>query len=344
MKWKIAVCMFVILFLTSCSKNSNFYTPQDGIGMNYNNISSYNDFWLTNDSFCYLNNSLIQEYVLVNESSKTKIGTNNGYGFGKIQKYKDRIYMLNECRAIDDYNSEYELKLFDIKSGKTFSICSIRNCDNFFILNDVLYYLEYKWTEKGRSLALKEYVFDSCQENTIANDVLSFGVVEDSVFYVVGKNDAITIFEYDNELESSIECGKFALEIIGACEIKNSLKVSYTPKCLLFSWVDYKTETSIVLKYSFKDGILNKMHIEGCIDGFISYNEFSYFIVYYEQQSNSKLYKFDNTTNEITQIAHIVGEGSLFVGSDDGAYVLENTSGFLKYYFEQGSSRIVCKI
>ena len=344
MKKIVVVCMLLILCFTSCLGNSEFYVTQEGIEMNYNNISSYNDFWLTNDSFCYLNNSLIQEYVLVNESSKTKIGTNNGYGFGKIQKYKDRIYMLNECRAIDDYNSEYELKLFDIKSGKTFSICSIRNCDNFFILNDVLYYLEYKWTEEGRGLTLKEYVFDSCQENTIAKDVLSFGVIKDSVFYVVGKNDMITAFKYNNELEFSIECGKFALENKSVSDIKNSVEVSYTPKCLLLSWVDYKTETSIVLKYSFKDDILSKMHIKGCIDSFISYNEFSYFIVSYEQQPDSKLYKFNNISNEITPIAQIVGEGSLFVGSDDGVYVLENTSGFLKYYFEQGSSRIVCKI
>jgi len=62
--------------------------------MNYNNIANDCGFWLTTDSICYLDDSLVQKYFMVDENSKTAIGMNSGYGFGKIQKYEDKFSLL----------------------------------------------------------------------------------------------------------------------------------------------------------------------------------------------------------------------------------------------------------
>ena len=50
----------------------------------------------------------------------------------------------------------------------------------------------------------------------------------------------------------------------------------------------------------------------------------------------------NNKTDKITEIAKIKDAGSLFVGSDDGAYIFEN-GGPLKYYTESKEPEIVFK-
>ena len=49
----------------------------------------------------------------------------------------------------------------------------------------------------------------------------------------------------------------------------------------------------------------------------------------------------NNKTNEITKITEIQGEGSLFVGSDEGVYVLRNKDNNLVFYSNEGNTQIV---
>ena len=119
------------------------------------------------------------------------------------------------------------------------------------------------------------------------------------------------------------------------------MRASYTQNNILFSWVDYENETSTIFSYSFEQNALSSRKIEGYIDGFASYNANSYFIIYSEKSKNSELYMLNNKTNEITKITEIQGEGSLFVGSDEGVYVLRNKDNNLVFYSNEGNTQIV---
>ena len=343
---KLIIYLFVficLLRLCSCSTSTTTYEESEKIGMNYNNISNYNGFWLTSDSICYLDGSIIPKYYLIDKNAKTKICMSSGYGSGKIQRYDNKIYILDEVDFVNECNSKFKLKVYDVNLKETTTIFSIKNCDNFLVLDGDIYYLEYSWENNVRVLTLKKYSDNLNKYDTIKNGILSFGVIKNNIFYIAEEENNIVIFRYDNETKSAIRSGEFSLESINAKNFTDNVRVSYTDDYLLFSWIDYKSEKSEILKYSFKNNTLNNITVEGYIDGFISYDNCSYFIISYERSNNSELYKFNNDTNEIFKIAKFLGEGCLFVGSDKGAYVLEYNSNVLKYYSDQGNSQIICK-
>ena len=53
------------------------------------------------------------------------------------------------------------------------------------------------------------------------------------------------------------------------------------------------------------------------------------------------LQELNNKTEEITKITEIHGEGSLFVGSDEGVYVLKNEDSKLMFYSNEGNTQVV---
>lgn len=343
---KIAIVIFsCLLFLCSCSTDSTTYKNQELIAMNYNNITNYCDFWLTTDSICYLEDSLIQKYFMVEKNSKTKIGVNNGYGFGKIQKYEEKIYMLDMVSFINERNSKYELKLYDIDSKTIKKVCSVMNCENFLVLDEVIYYLENSWVDDVPTLTLKKFSIDLEEHTTIRSSVVSFGVIEDSLCYVVKDNNRIVIFKYNAESGASVKCGEFLLDEDNTKMFDgfffNNLRVSYTRNTVFFSSIDYENETSTIFSYSFQQNALSNRKVEGYIEGFVSYNDNSYFIISSEKSNNSELYKLNNKTDEITKITEIQGEGSLFVGSDEGVYVLRNKDNNLVFYSNEGNTQVV---
>lgn len=341
----ILALFYCFMWLCSCSTNAT-YNTQEKIKTNYNNISNYCDFWLTNDSICFLDNSLFQKYYLIEKNSKTKIAANGGYGFGKIQRYDNNIYMLNEVEFLDERNSKYELKCYDINSKTTSKICSVKNCENFLVLDNTIYYLEKTWSNNVLTLKLKKFSFDCKQHITINSDVMSFGVIKNSLCYVIKRKNKIAIYKYSSDSSDSVKCGEFLLEGTDTKTpddfFSNNFKVSYTLDFVLFSWIDYKNETSKILKYSLKNDALSEININGYIDAIVAYDTYSYFITSLEKSENSELFKLENDANKIIKIAKFSGKGSLFVGSDDGAYVLEYNDYVLNYY-NGGSSHLVYK-
>lgn len=308
--------------------------------MNYNNITNYCNFWMTTDSLCYLEDSLVQNYFLVDKNSKTKVGENKGYGFGKIQRYNEKIYMLNESDHTDEYNSKFELKCYDINTKKAEEICSVKNCYNFLVLDASIYYLEYTWMSDHRKLTLKRFSVDSKEYVTIKDDVVSFGVIDHCLYYIAEENNMMIVFKYDVESKAAVRCGEFSAE---GFDVKNisTLRASYTKSNIFLSWIDYENETSTILRYSFEQNALSNRKIEGYIDGFASYNANSYFIISSEKSKNSELYMLNNKTDEINEITKIQGEGSLFVGSDEGVYVLKNKDNKLAFYSNEGNTQVV---
>ena len=331
----IYLCILMcVCCLSSCDASRMECAPPDGANMNYNNIGFGRDYWLDNDSYCYLSTSLSRVYYIIDEHSKTRIGSNGGYGGGSIQKYGNKIYMLHCVDNVDDYNSTYELKLYDVNFAETTMLTSINNCETFLVLDETVYYLEYSWVNDSKISTLKKYSVDSKKHETIKEKIISFGIKENSVFYLAEENNEISIYKYNAESESSIKQGEFYLDEDYILELQELEAVSYTPDYLLFKIPNYENVTSSkIFKYSFKNNDLISIDFDEFIDNFISYNSYSYFTTYNKNSDISKLYKMDNNTNEIVQLQTIKGLcASLFVCSDNGTYVYEFEDCDLNYY------------
>lgn len=338
---KIAIVVaFCLLFMCSCSTSSDIYENQENINFNYNNISNYAGFWLTTDSICISEHSIFATCFIVDKTSKKKID----FGLGKIQQYGDKIYILEETSSFDD-NRNFRFKLYDINSNKIEKIISVKNWLDFLVLNKSIYYLEENWFDDVYTVSLNKLSLDSKERNTINNNVLSFGVIENSLCYMTKENNKILIFKYDAEEKTSIKYGEFLLE--GAnTELFNdyyyyNVTISYTNNYVFISRVDYEYETTSILRYSFKTSDLSNMTVDGDVNSFVSYDANSYFLNYSETSKNSELFLLNNDTNEFTKIAEFKGMGSLFVGSDKGAYVSKDHDGDLTYYSNEGDSQFV---
>lgn len=338
------ICLLLSLCLCSCSANSVLYSPQEGIEFNYNNISAYNDFWLTNESICYLEDTLIQNYCLVAGSNKKFLCSNSGNGFGKIQNYDSKIYMLDEYKIVDEYNSEYRLKVYNVETDNTTNITTIKNCDNFLVLNEDIFYLQYSWNTSARELSLRKYSVDSDAHTTIYDSVLSFGVIGNDLFYVSEKDNVVSIFQYDAQSDLSVKCGEFTLDAAHVEAFKGYVTVSYTADYVIFICGNYQEVTSTVWTFSLKEKTASVVNQSGCITSFVSYDKCSYFAMYDTQEENvTKIFKMTNGTNETFQIGKIKGDCSLFVGSDAGVYVLQYNENVLTYFTDQNTSKTVCK-
>lgn len=335
----IVLCMSI---LCSCYDGARFI-PQEGIGMNYNNISAYNDFWLTDESVCYLEDNLLQYYCLLDSNKKSIIASNEGFGFGKIQRYGDKIYMLDETASINEKNSLFELKCYDVNTRKIVRLCSMNNCDNYIILGDTVFYLEYKWTDGGRVKSLKKCKIDNNTHVLIEENVISFGVIGNTLFYLAEKSGCISLFKFDVDNECSSCCKELELSIDAMDEHKESVIVCYTTDHLLISLTDYTLQTSQIYVQSLVDDFCSELEVNGCIDQFVSYDKKTYYMISSDESKYSTLYMFDNQQNETFELAQILGQGSMFVGSDAGVYVLEYADNVLKYYSYKQSPQTVCK-
>ena len=341
MKKNLFICLCVLVCvccLSSCSFSALECMPDD-INMNYNNIRNRNGYWLTSDSVCYLSSSLFPTYYCVNKSSRINLGMSGGYGTGSVQRYRNKIYILNQTDFVDERNSVFELKLYDIDSAKTTFLFSINNCEKFLVLDEDIYYSEYNWTNHTRVSTLKRYCIDSNEHEILGEQVLSFGVIDNNVFYLAEENGQIVVSQYNDETKSSIVKGAFSLGAEEIYNLKEYGEVSYTSSYLLFTITDYETEISNVVKYSFESNSLTSIKLDGYSNVFVAYNTCSYFIVYNEDADISELYKLNNNTDEITRLQKISGQCGLFVGSDNGVYVYEHNDCILNYYSDKANSR-----
>ena len=340
MNKKLIFCLLLIFTLCSCSfkPESAKYSTQENISFNYNNIDKAADIWLTNENLCFLKDNLIQNYYLVNENGKKKICSNNGYGFGEIQDYGDKIYMLDLKEDIDEENAYYLLKCYDVKQKTINDIFTIANCSDFFVINDDVFYLQFHWHGDTMEYSLKMYSLTSKTHTTINNQLFSFGVIENEVYYLTEANGTISIFKYDKLANSSVNCGSF--ELNQSVEyFKESAEISYTPNYIMCS-LGWLRDQSIVWNFSLKDKSLNQFNFDGEIMSFISYDECSYFIS--DNEGNTEaIYKFVNNTGETTKIAEFPGYCGLFVGSDSGAYVVEYDTNKIFYCSEKETPKFI---
>ena len=336
---KIAICLLLSVCLCACSAGSGSYVKQDQIELNYNNISAHNDFWLTNESICYLEDNLVQNYYMATENGRSRLCSNGGYGFGIIQQYGNRIYMLDESDYIDEANEDYLLKYYDLDTKKTKEITSSRNCDNYLVLDEIVYYLKYNWTDDARILSLHSYSMDSQAHAEIHASVLSFGVIENSLVYLTEQDGTVSVYRYDQSEGRSDQCGQFSLEIADTVKFREDVIASYTPDYLLLAFVNDADESAIIWKYTFETGTVDEIKLGGFLWDFIAYEEYSYLAL--QEKEISTIFQMENATGDTTKIGEMEGGCSLFVGSDAGVYVLSHNTGKLFYSSKQSEPTLV---
>ena len=278
---------------------------------------------------------------MIDHNKKTSLGFNGGYGVGDIQQYGNEVYMLNMVNNVDERNSTYEIKRYDVDSEKTTILCSINNCRKFFVLNKTIYYSEYTITDDDRILTLKTYSPELNKHETVKESIISFGVIENSVFYLSEENGRIVISQYNNNTKTSHAKGDFFLEQEDIDRFKDFPSVTYAPNYLFFDITNYETEESKTFKYSFASNDLVPLQFDEhtSISLPIPYNAYSYFKIYNENTNVTELYQMNNETNEILQLQTIKGVCSLFVGSDNGVYVYELDNCNINYFSNEPNSK-----
>lgn len=332
----IILCLSVCL--CSCSGNkSTLYSPQETINFNYNNISTKNAFWMTNENLCYLEDYLFQDYYMVTEKEKIRICGNGGDGFGIIQQYGDLLYMLDEKDIIDKNNFHYLLKVYDIKTKKTENITVLKNCDNFLLLNETVFYLQYDWSQNNRKLSLQSYSLDLDTQTTIKNDVLSFGVIDDHLVYATKEKSIVSIFMHDEGNMSSEKIGEFSIESSDDVAFNDDISFCYTSDYVLVEYTDYENASSTIWKYQFATNDVGQVSFDGCINDFISYDKYSYLAISEDENTDINcIYRLSNDSNELFKIGQIDGGCDLFVGSDEGTYALRHQDATFIYFTNQG--------
>lgn len=330
---------------TGCSFSGDklaLYSPQDTINFNYNNISTNNSFWMTNEKICYLEDYLFQFYSMVTEKEKSIICGNGGYGFGTVQQYGNSIYMLDEIKFIDEGNSNYLLKVYDIKTKKTEDITILKNCENYLLLNETVFYLQYDWSKTPRKLSLHSYSPDLDTHTTIRNDVLSFGVIDDRLVYAIKEENIVSIFKYDEGNMSSEKIGEFPIEYSNEIAFSEDVSFCYTSDYVLVEYTDWENDSSTIWKYAFATNDVSQISFDGCINDFISYDKYSYLAIYEDKDTEMNcIYRLSNDSNELLKIGQFDGGCDLFVGSDEGTYALQHNEAAFIYISNEGDLKIV---
>lgn len=344
-KTTLILIICVSFMFTGCSfagDKSALYSPQGTINFNYNNISANNSFWMTNENICYLEDFLYQCYSTVTEKEKSIICANSGYGLGAVQQYGNLIYMLDLNKYIDEYNSIYLLKVYDIKTKKTEEITVLKNCDNYLLLNETVFYLQKDWTQTPRKLSLHSYSPDLDTHTTIRNDVLSFGVIDDHLVYATKEENIVSIFKYDEGNMSSEKIGEFPIECSNDVDFNEYAIICYTSNYVLVEYTDWENDTSTIWKYAFVTNDVSQISFDGCINDFISYDKFSYLAIYEDKDTEMNcIYRLSNDSNELLKIGQFDGGCDLFVGSDEGTYALQHNEAAFIYISNEGDLKIV---
>lgn len=338
----LCLCLLVCLCcLPSCGSSELKSIPPDGATINYNNTVSNNGYWLSSNSVCYLTTPVFHTYsYLIDQDSKTQIKS-LGKSCRAIQRYGSKIYMLTAIDNTDEQNSICELMVYDVDKKETSILTSINNlnpCERFLVLDRTLYYSTYRWNDTAFISTLKKYSIDTQTHETVKDDIISFGVINGSIYYLAKENESVNVCKYSSD-SAHIKQGEFILANDDIETLKQLSDASYTQKYIMFALSDYisESETSRIFKYSFEDNSLKVIEFNGYINNFISYDNRSYFTTHNEMSAVGKLYMIENDTEQITLLQTLNGAYiSIFVCSDNGAYVYEDNG--LNYYSEKANS------
>lgn len=286
---------------------------------------------MNNDSVLFSDGETLQSFCLADKDGKRAIAPNYGKE-GKIQQYEDTVYMLETINNTDQKNSEYLLKSHNLKTQQTVEIMVLKNVCNFFVFKDNVFLKTYKAQDEGMVFYLKRLDLNSKKTEIICDNVMSFGVIEDKITYLVAENEKIKIGQYFAE--------KGTKTVLGAIPLKSGTYNSafdmnyyaFTKDNIIIA-SNSADNTALIHVYSNQTKLVQTLKRENSIISLAAGEGYSYFMEKSKDGSKSFVYKMNNNAAEALEIGEIEGvaEG-VFVGSDEGAYV--KTANAINFYAE----------
>ena len=338
----IALALVLCISLAGCEKTV-WYEPQDNININYNNCSSKNIYrvWMSDDTLYYSDSTLFssQYYALSGKNVKKIPAIHKGYA-DLIQVY-DNVAHLAENPSGDYHN----LHAYDLDTETDTDLITVTCLDTYFVLGQNLYYSSYYGGDDCHPLFSYALVDGTTTE--ITHSILSFGVINNALAYVVQEDNAFSIFTYDPLKNESVPIGNFERAATYSESVSDC--VNFTSQYVIFEVENYQSVVTKLVIYHLESGEVSEITIEDSTCDITAYEEYVFVTTtdYSSDDSNdweSFIYRIclkDGTKEKISQV---YGEINIYVASDECVYVTPYADeDYLYRYDLDGIRTRVCK-
>ena len=336
----IMLAFILCISLAGCGKTV-WYEPQDNININYNNCSSKNIYrvWMSDDTMYSLDTVLFSNryYALSGKNVKEIPAIHNGYA-DLIQVYDNVAYLADYPVGYDHY-----LHAYDLDAGTDTELITVTNLDTYFVLGENLYYSSHG----SYALSLFSYALADGTTTEISHSILSFGVINHKLAYVVQEDNTFSIFTYDSTEKESVPIGKFERDATYSESVSDC--VNFTSQYVVFVVENYQSDVTKLVVYHLESGEISEITIEDITYDITAYEEYVFVTTtdYSSDDSNdweSFIYRICLKDGTKEQIGQLYGGLSIYVASDECVYVLpDNEDEYVYRYDLDGSRTRVCK-
>lgn len=334
----------MLMSFTSCGRNVK-YTEQNGINLNYNNISaSDTTFWLTEDTLYYSSHKFLTPkfYSITKDGEKT-IPTTEGNVGGHICAFGEYLYIPEDIENVSPIKTIYKLRKYSVADEKDERCWEIENLVSFFALNDVLYYIQNNQDDNG-TFSLFAVSTNGDDKFEIANDIFTFGVMDDYLVYIIRQGDEFSIYSFDAEKSKSELIANFNYKFSENEVLESS--VNFTSNKVILT-VTSETNSKILV-YNTDNKEIIEYEQSGYLYSLIAYKNYAFLVIVPQPEDdtsnqNNIIYRIslqDGTTEKVTEIKGIVDQ---FVTSDEFVYLTTTEDDYLYRFEVDGKKSIVCK-
>lgn len=346
--WGIITLIIIVLIeyiIISYFADNQILNEDVSFSINYNNISAgYSSYWVA-DNKVYFTDCIgyLYPYYEITKKGKEKIAFVGGPSSHGIQTYGDKIYIYdvygNRVR-IREYLASTKAKTSTIIANKlSEEVGRILQC---FVIEDCAYVL----THENSIKTLTKISLDTKAFEEICTDIISVGVMNNSVVYLTEKENIYNVFKYDPKTLSSTLIGEFFSDIYTSGLFVDG---NYTSNNIVLFDADYEYNTTKIVVYNLYDKSLKEINVEFVVDSMIAYENtaFCIFKTEFHNESSYKdknvLYKMDIDSGTFEKLDDIEGMVDLFVTSDDDAFVSSSSFDGLRHYKSNGEYTLAIK-
>lgn len=315
-KHTIIIIVSILVFFTSCANKKVYYNvSEQEILMNYNNISTKTPSpWIDEDCVLFSRHDFFFNAYMINEKGMMKIG-NMAHG-SSIQKYDNMAYWFTGSEK----DNEMQLIGYDTVSNKRENIVTVfaENVVQFLISGEILYVITSASVDGSEKLmrTLQAVSMENNESVTIAQDVISVGVVDGSIHYLAISAEAYELRQYDIKTQTNIVIGSFQVDAEEEEPLFRLSSVNFT-SAYLFFLVDHQTPTI----YDIETNCLRQFEP---MNGFCNIVAFETYAFMTEEKDDSEvtLFHISLELGNMKEVARFAADTvGLFVTSEHDAYI-----------------------
>ena len=321
---------FVVMFASCANQKIDYYNmSEQSISLNYNNISSMAcGWWVDSDCILDVQHNFFFDVYMTTEKGRTKIGTTS-HGI-RPQKYGDVAYWLEV-----EYPSSMRLIGYNTVTKESQRMVTVDGEDvhGYLILDEILYAITAPAVELEYDRTLQAVSMKTNESVVIAKNVISIGVVDGSLRYVMVSEMVYEIYQYDFETQTSVAVGSFRLDEEEFPSAPGLLDVNFTSKYLLFT-----TDMQTPMIYDIERNTVDRLEAMSELDSMIAFESCAFMLQ--QKESETTLFHFTIESRELKEIATFdTLDVGLFVTSDHDAYVTCDES--IVQYTSEGKATVV---